>query len=232
LTHDGVVGLGPIEQCKRSLGLAIAAEKYGSRFFGNAAHPGGVLSTKDELDEDERERVRQSIEDGYRGHKQLSLMLLDGDWHYQPLGIPPEQAQFLQTRVKQDADVCRIFGVPPWLIGVPVEGSKPYANVEQEMINFVVLTIRPLLVRLESTINAQLFPMIPGRGREYFFEILVDGLLRGDGVSRFQRYQLGVRNGIYSPNEVRELENLSPYDGGDVYASQQAETAVHEEGGA
>ena len=216
LTYDGVMGLAPIQHCKLTLGLSIAAEKYGARFFGNNSHPGGILA-KDDLHDDERDAMKATIEEGYRGNNQLRFMVMNGEWKYTPIGIPPEQAQFLQTRVKQDADVCRIFGVPPWLVGVPVEGSKPYANVEQEMINFAKLTLRQLLVRIEEPINAALFPRDPVRGREYFFEFLVDGLMRGDGVSRFKQYEVGIRSRILSPNEVRELENLSPYEGGDNY---------------
>lgn len=216
LSFDGVRGLAPIQYAKQTFGLALAAEKYGQRFFGNNAHPGGVLSTKQTLDAEQRDRVKVSIEEGHRGSNQMRLMVLDGDWEYQTFGIPPEQAQFLGTRVKSDGDVCKIFRVPPWMVGVQVEGSKPYANVEQEAINFVTYSIRPWLVRIEQGLNLSLFPRESNGRRDFFVEFLADAILRGDLKSRYDAYSVSF-NRWRTRNEIRRLDNLNPVEGGDEF---------------
>lgn len=214
LSYNGVDGLSPIEYARQTFGLARAAELFGQRFFGNNAHPGGVLSTEQKIDDDEREIVKTSIEAGYRGVNQLRLMVLDGGWKYTPMGFPPEQAQFLETRVKSDADVCKIFRVPPWMVGVQIEGTKPYANVEQEAIHFVTYSIRPWLVRLEQGLNLRLFPRDVSGRRDFFCEFLADALLRGDLKSRYEAYAISY-NRWRTRNELRRLDNLSPVEGGD-----------------
>lgn len=135
---------------------------------------------------------------------------------FQPISIPPEQAQFLETRKFQTEEICRIFRVPLHLVGNLERAT--FSNIEYQSIDFVVHTIRPWLVRLEQSINKSLF--LKGERKEYFVSFVVEGLLRGDFASRMQGYSIGIQNGIYSVNEIRNLENfnlLSDEDGGNLH---------------
>jgi HK97 family phage portal protein len=132
------------------------------------------------------------------------------------LSMPPEQAQFLETRKFQIEEICRIFRVPPHLVANLERAT--FSNIEHQSISFVVHTIRPWLVRLEQAFNKSLFT---GREKgELFASFVVDGLLRGDYESRMKGYAIGIQNGFMSPNDVRSLENLNPIpeeEGGSTY---------------
>ena len=135
---------------------------------------------------------------------------------FQPIGIPPEQAQFLETRKFQTEEICRIFRIPPHLIG-DLERAT-FSNIEHQSISFVVHTIRPWLVRIEQSINKSLFS--ESEKKEYFVSFVVEGLLRGDYESRMRGYSIGIQNGFMSPNDVRSLENMNPIpdeEGGNTY---------------
>jgi HK97 family phage portal protein len=135
---------------------------------------------------------------------------------FQPIGIPPEQAQFLETRKFQTEEICRIFRIPPHLIG-DLERAT-FSNIEHQSISFVVHTIRPWLVRIEQSINKSLFS--ESEKKEYFVSFVVEGLLRGDYESRMRGYSIGIQNGFMSPNDVRSLENMNTIpdeEGGNTY---------------
>lgn len=123
-----------------------------------------------------------------------------------PIGIPPEQAQFLETRKYQTEEICRIFIVPPHLVGDLERATL--SNIEHQSISFVVHTTRPWLVRIEQSINKALFS--DEEKKKYFVSFLVEGLLRGDYESRMRGYSIGILNGFMSPNDVRSLENMNP----------------------
>jgi HK97 family phage portal protein len=213
LSFDGLVGYSPIAVAKNAIGMALATEEYGSKLFANDARPSVVLEHPGILKDPVK--VRESWNQIYQGSRNAhKVAVLEEGMSVKTLSIPPEQAQFLETRKFQIEEICRIFRVPPHLIASLDRAT--FSNIESQSISFVVHTIRPWLVRLETAFNKSLFNQ--KEKREYFVSFTVDGLLRGDFGSRMRGYSIGIQNGFLSPNDVRSLENLNPIEHGDVYA--------------
>ena len=213
LGFDGLLGHSPIAMAKNAIGMAIATEEYGANFFNNGANPGGVLEHPRILKDPER--VRKSWNSVYAGsgnaHK---VAVLEEGMSFKPIGIPPEQAQFLQTRKFQLNEIARIFRVPPHMIG-DLEKSS-FSNIEQQSLEFVKYTLTPWLSRWEMAMKKSL--LSPSEKKDYFIKHNVEGLLRGDYKTRMEGYSIGIQNGFLSPNDVRELEDLNTIEHGDVYA--------------
>ena len=213
LGFDGLVGYSPIAMAKNAIGMAIATEEYGSKFFANGASPGGVLEHPGVVKDPAR--IRESWNAVYQGSGNAHrIAVLEEGMKFQSIGIPPEQAQFLETRKFQTEEICRIFRVPPHLVANLDKAT--FSNIEHQSISFVVHTIRPWLVRLEQGMNKAL--LSPSEKGQYFVGFVVDGLLRGDYSSRMQGYAVGIQNGFLSPNDVRALENMNTIEHGDIYA--------------
>jgi len=213
LGFDGLVGYSPIAMAKNAIGMAIATEEYGAKFFANGANPGGVLEHPGVVKDPAR--IRESWNAVYQGSGNAHrVAVLEEGMKFQSIGIPPEQAQFLETRKFQTEEICRIFRVPPHLVANLDKAT--FSNIEHQSISFVVHTIRPWLVRLEQGMNKAL--LTKSEKRQYFVGFVVDGLLRGDYASRMQGYAVGIQNGFLSPNDVRALENMNSIEHGDVYA--------------
>jgi HK97 family phage portal protein len=213
LGFDGLVGYSPIAMAKNAIGMAIATEEYGGKFFANGASPGGVLEHPGVVKDPAR--IRESWNAVYQGSGNAHrVAVLEEGMKFQPIGIPPEQAQFLETRKFQTEEICRIFRVPPHLVANLDKAT--FSNIEHQSISFVVHTIRPWLVRLEQGMNKAL--LSPSEKGQYFVGFVVDGLLRGDYASRMQGYAIGIQNGFLSPNDVRALENMNTIEHGDIYA--------------
>ena len=213
LGFDGLVGYSPIAMAKNAIGMAIATEEYGGKFFANGASPGGVLEHPGVVKDPAR--IRESWNAVYQGSGNAHrIAVLEEGMKFQSIGIPPEQAQFLETRKFQTEEICRIFRVPPHLVANLDKAT--FSNIEHQSISFVVHTIRPWLVRLEQGMNKAL--LTPSEKGQYFVGFVVDGLLRGDYASRMQGYAIGIQNGFLSPNDVRTLENMNTIEHGDIYA--------------
>lgn len=215
LGFDGLVGYSPIAMAKNAIGLGIATEEYGSKFFVNGATPGGVLEHPGTLKEPEK--IRESWQSTFSGSGNSNkIAVLEEGMKYVSIGISPEQAQFLETRKFQLNEIARIFRVPPHMVG-DLEKSS-FNNMEQQSLEFVKFTLEPWLVRWEQALERSLLNF--EEKTEFFFKFNLEGLLRGDYESRMKGYSIGVQNGFLSPNDVRELENwdLIPDDeGGNQY---------------
>ncbi|NTW70670.1 MAG: phage portal protein [Eubacteriaceae bacterium] len=215
LGFDGLLGYSPIAMAKNAIGMAIATEEYGAKFFSNGANPGGVLEHPGVVKDPTR--IRESWNAVYQGSGNAHrVAVLEEGMKFQPIGIPPEQAQFLETRKFQTEEICRIFRVPPHLVASLDRAT--FSNIENQSISFVIHTIRPWLVRLEQSINKALFTDV--EKKVYFVSFIVDGLLRGDYASRMQGYSVGIQNGFLSPNDIRTLENMNlipDEEGGNLY---------------
>jgi len=215
LGFDGLIGYSPIAMSKNAIGMAIATEEYGAKFFANGANPGGVLEHPGVVKDPAR--IRESWNAVYQGSGNAHrVAVLEEGMKFQPIGIPPEQAQFLETRKFQINEIARIFRIPPHMIG-DLEKSS-FSNIEQQSLEFVKYTLDPWVVRWEQAMQRAL--LFPGEKREYFIKFNVDGLLRGDYQSRMNGYAVGRQNGWMSSNDIRELENLNriPEElGGDLY---------------
>lgn len=215
LGFDGLVGYSPIAMAKNAIGIAIATEEYGAKFFANGANPGGVLEHPGVLKDPKR--VRDSWNAVYQGSGNAHrIAVLEEGMKFQPIAIPPEQAQFIATRKFQLNEIARIFRIPPHMIG-DLEKSS-FSNIEQQSLEFVKYTLDPWVSRWEQAIQRSLFK--ESEKRRYFVKFNVDGLLRGDYQSRMQGYATGRQNGWLSANDIRELEDMNriPKDqGGDLY---------------
>jgi HK97 family phage portal protein len=215
LGFDGLVGYSPIAMAKNAIGMAIATEEYGAKFFANGANPGGVLEHPGVLKDPKR--VRDSWNAVYQGSGNAHrIAVLEEGMKFHSIGIPPEQAQFIATRKFQLNEIARIFRIPPHMIGDLDKSS--FSNIEQQSREFVKYTLDPWVSRWEQAIHKSLLK--PDEKRQYFVKFNVDGLLRGDYESRMNGYAIGRQNGWLSANDIRELEDMNriPEDqGGDLY---------------
>ena len=215
LRFDGLVGYSPIAMAKNAIGMAIACEEYGAKFFANGAAPGGVLEHPGTIKDPQR--VRESWQSTFGGSGNSNkVAVLEEEMKYTPIGISPEQAQFLETRKFQINEIARIFRVPPHMVG-DLEKSS-FSNIEQQSLEFVKYTLDPWIVRWEQSIRRAL--LTPEEKQKYFVKFNLEGLLRGDYQSRMNGYAIGRQNGWMSANDIRELENqdrIPAEEGGDLY---------------
>ena len=215
LGFDGLVGYSPIAMAKNAIGLAIATEEYGSKFFANGAAPSGVLEHPGTIKDPTKIRESWQATFGGSGNSNKIAVLEEG-MKYTPISISPEQAQFLETRKFQINEIARIFRVPPHMVGDLDKSS--FSNIEQQSLEFVKYTLDPWVVRWEQSIQRTL--LTSEEKKTYFVKFNVEGLLRGDYQSRMQGYSVGRQNGWMSANDIRELEDLDRIpaeEGGDLY---------------
>lgn len=219
LSYNGLVGYSPITKMREAIGLALATEEFGARFFGAGTHPGLIVSHPGKLGEIAHKNLRESLSTKYAGlGKAHRLLLLEEAMKVEKIGVNPEEAQFLVTRRFQLAEIARMYRVPMHMLA-DVEKGASYASIEQMSLDFVIHTLRPWMVRFEQAYNNQLF-LTDLERRRYFWEHLVDGLLRGDLASRYEAYTKARNWGWLSANDIREIENMNPLaakDGGDDY---------------
>lgn len=207
LGFNGVHGYSVVEHGRNSIGLGLATERYGSAFFGNGSRPGGVLSHPGEVPERARKRISADWENLHKGlDRAQRIAILEEGVTWQQIGIAPEDAQFLETRKLQVTEMARWLRLPPHKIG-DLERAT-FANIEEQQLDYVTSALRIWLVRWEQAILTQLFAA--EERRRFFAEHLVDGLLRGDTMKRYQAYAVGRNWGWLSADDVRELENQNP----------------------
>lgn len=212
-TRDGVLGISRIAQAREAIGLAGAAEGFGARFFGNDSRPGGILSVEGRLTDEGAGRLKRAWEAMHAGgQNRWRVAVLENGVTWQQVGIPPADAQFLETRKFQRTEIAALFRVPPHMIG-DLERAT-FSNIEQQSIEFVTYSLRPWMVRIEKAVLRDLFRITAGK-RSHFAEFLIDGLLRGDAYTRAQALAIQRQNGVITANEWREIENRNPIDGGD-----------------
>ena len=228
LGFDGLIGYSPIAMAKNAVGMTLACEAYGASFFANGANPGGVLEHPGVLKDPSK--VRESWNSVYRGvsnaHK---IAVLEEGMKYQQIGIPPEEAQFLETRKFQINEIARLYRIPPHMVGDLDKSS--FSNIEQQSLEFVKYTLDPWVIRWEQSLQRSL--LLPGEKGKYFIKLNVDGLLRGDYQSRMNGYAVGRQNGWFSANDIREMENMNPIpdeEGGNLYLINGAMTKLADAG--
>jgi HK97 family phage portal protein len=213
---DGLKGLSPIHQAREGLGLARAAEKFGARFFGNGAKPSGLLWPDGEVDEQQAQGVKESWQASNGGVNQNNIAVIPGKWHYQQVGISPEDSQFLATRKFQREDICGMFRVPPSMVGDVTKLSNN--NHEQQSLSFVTDTLRPYLCRFEQEIVRKLMPDTGRNSGKYFVQFDVSERLRGDFKTSMEGYAAGRQWGWFSANDVLTDLGENPIgEIGDIY---------------
>jgi len=214
---DGVTGISPIAHARETIGQALAAQRHENEFFSNGLRPCGIYKHPGTLSETARRNLRESLEQRHAGpgNGWRALLLEEGvDWT--PLTMSHVDAEFLESRKMTVREICGIFRVPPHMIA-DLERAT-FSNIEHQSIDFVSHTLGPWLRRIEGAIRRDL--LTPQERARYYPEFLVEGLLRGDVLSRYRAYELGLKNAFLSRNEVRARENLNPRDGGDEFLPQ------------
>ena len=228
LGFDGLIGYSPIAMAKNAVGMTLACEEYGASFFANGANPGGVLEHPGVLKDPSK--VRESWNSVYRGvNNAHKIAVLEEGMKYQQIGIPPEEAQFLETRKFQINEIARLYRIPPHMVGDLDKSS--FSNIEQQSLEFVKYTLDPWVIRWEQSLQRSL--LLPGEKGKYFIKLNVDGLLRGDYPSRMNGYAVGRQNGWFSANDIREMENMNPIpdeQGGNLYLINGAMTKLEDAG--
>lgn len=211
MSDDGVNGMSTIELARDAIGLARACEIHGATFFGNGARPGVILSTDQMLSPEAAENTRNQWERAHRGPDRSNrTAVLQGGLKVSELGGNNQESQFLEARRFQVEEVCRLFGVPPHLVGDLTRSS--FSNIEQQSLDFLTNGLMPYLRRIESSIARDLLE----GDDEYFAEFDTRGVLRADAAGRSSYYNTMWNLGVLSVNEIRSLENLNPVESGDV----------------
>lgn len=228
LGFDGLVGYSPIAMARNAIGMAMACEEYGAKFFANGASPSGVLEHPSTIKNPDK--LRESWNSLFKGSSNShQIAVLEEGLKYQPISISPNEAQFLETRKFQINEIARIFRIPPHMIG-DLEKSS-FSNIEQQSLEFVKYTLDPWVTRWEQSICRRLFK--DSEKAEYFVKFNVDGLLRGDYQSRMNGYATGRQNGWLSANDIRELENMNQIPdelGGNLYLVNESMTKLEDAG--
>lgn len=214
LGFDGLIGYSPIAMAKNAIGLSIACEEFGNNFFANGAKPSGILKTPTLIKDPTK--LQESWQSMYGGENAGKVAVLEQGMEYQQISVPPEDAQFLQTRKFQIAEIARIFRVPLHLLNELDHAT--FSNIEQQNLEYVIYTLTPYITRIEQAMNKALF--LPSEYGKYFVKFNLAGLLRGDYASRVSGYCSLIQNGVLSINDVRELEDLNKIpaeEGGDLH---------------
>ncbi|WP_436772059.1 phage portal protein [Yinghuangia sp. YIM S09857] len=214
LGFDGVRGYPVVDLAANAIGLGLATEHYGAKHFSNGSAPGGALSHPGNLSPDARRRMADDWENIHRGiDRAHRVAILEEGVTWQQVGIPNDSAQFLETRKLQVTEMARWLRLPPHKIG-DLERAT-FSNIEQQQLDYITSALGSWLMRWEQAILTQL--LLPEERSRYFAEHLVDALLRGDTLSRYQAYAVGRQWGWLSANDIREMENRNPIAGGDTY---------------
>lgn len=219
LSFDGVKGKSVISAMREAVGLGLAAQDFGATFFGNGANMEGVLESPGKLDQDVYDRLKNSWAEKHQGldnaHKPA---ILEGGMKYTRIGIPPEDAQFLETRKFQVTEIARYFGVAPHLL-FDLERSTNN-NIEAQGTEFVIYTLLQWTKRWEEELNLKL--LTTDEQKTNYFRHDLRGLMRADSAARGQYYSQMISSGVMSPNQVAELEELQAFEGGDQHFMQSA----------
>lgn len=213
LASDGIKGLSPVSLARETIGAAKAAEEHASTFFGNSAIPGGIISTKSKMGPEDKRRMRDDFHQMHGGDNKHRVGVFDMELSWQQIGMSNEDAQFLETRKFEINEIARWFRIPPHMIGDVEKSTSWGTGIEQQSIGFVRYTLRPWLKRIETAINSSL--VLPNDGNVYV-KFAVEGLLRGDSAARASYYSTMKTSMIMTTNEIRDLEDMNPIDGGDV----------------
>jgi HK97 family phage portal protein len=199
------VGLSPIGMARHSLGLSLAANDYGSKWFRDGASPSSVLETDQDMTPDQVKRVQRTWIASHAGRRHPAV--LSGGFKWKPITITPEESQFLQTREHQAVEACQMLRVPPHMLSIVSKSTSWGTGIEQQSIGYVTYTLKPWLDRIEGYLNR-----VSPRGQ--FTKFKVEGLLRGDINARYGAYRTAIDSGFMNVDEARELEDRPPVPGG------------------
>jgi HK97 family phage portal protein len=209
--YDGICGVSPIRIASQGIGLALAAEEYGARLFGSGSLATGILQTEQRLKPEQADALHKRWRDKASGMASAhDIVVLDSGANFHQLTIPPQDAQFLQSRKFQVVEIARMFGMPPHML-MEVDGSTSWGTgIEQMTLGFVIFTLQNWLIRTEQRVTQVLRP------QAVYAKYALAGLLRGDSTARAEFYTKLWNLGVFSTNDIRRLEEMAPVEGGDV----------------
>jgi len=210
-TLDGLVGMSPIQQNRNTIGLAKATERHGAKVFANGAHPAGGFTTEGTLKDEQFDRLKLQLED-YKGENAHKNLILEGGLQWFQTSMTSEDAQFLETRKFQRSEICGFYRVPPHMVGDLDRAT--FSNIESQGLSFFQTGMMPYCVRIEQR---SIKSLIAKDGKEYQAKFTANAMMRGDSKSRSEFYTRQIQNGAMSPNESRELEDMNPRPGGDIF---------------
>ena len=212
-------GLSRVETLKQSLGLNIALSDYAARFFGTGASAAGVIEFPGNLTSEQAKQLADGFDARHRNGSRRAHKtgVLSGGAKFVSTQLDPESSQALESRKFAVEEIARAFNVPLHLLGVP--GTASYASVEQNNLQFVSMTLRPLAEKVEAAFSR----LLPG---DAFIKFQFADLLRADLEARIRSYSVGAQAGFYSTNDIRRLEDLSPVEQGDQYRVPLANIAL------
>lgn len=215
LSIDGVTGIRPLQLFRENLGIAVAAEKTAGKLFGNNSRLGGILKSTQDLDDTQARRLGRRWREANTGPDNAGkTAVLSNGLEWQPIAIPPADAQLLESRKFAATEIARMLGLPPHLIADVEKSTSWGTGIEEQNIGLVVFTLQQWLDLVEQRVTRELLPGGWTAG-VWYAEYTVEGLLRGDSKSRAEFYDSMIRNGIMLANEARLKENLEPLEGGD-----------------
>ncbi|WP_416687123.1 phage portal protein [Acinetobacter junii] len=226
-TLDGLNGLNPVAYARKCFSLGLDLEAHASNLFKNGAVTSGVLETDEELTDGAFNRLKTEFTENHTGLTNVyKPMILEKGLKWKPTALNLEDSQFLETRNFQKNEICGLYRVPPHLAAMMEKMTLN--NIEHMGMSFVNYSLVPYMTRIESRIKVGLIK--PDERKKYYAKFNAGALLRGDLKSRYESYGKGIQWGFLSPNDVRELEDMDPRDGGDVYLTPMNMTTDPEEG--
>ena len=216
LTVNGIEAYRPVMLAREIIGLSMATESFSAKYFKNGTNTGGVVEHPAKLSDPAFNRLKKSMQESYEGlgnaHR---MLLLEEGMKFQKIIIPPNDSQMLESRKHQVEEIARFYNVPPHIIQDLSRAT--FSNIEEQGVYYAVHSIRPWAIRWEQAIYRCLLSEIDRR--EYFAELMIDALMRGNIESRYKAYAVGRQWGWLSINDIRNKENMDPItqDGGDIY---------------
>jgi HK97 family phage portal protein len=209
LSLDGRLGQSTVYLARQVFGLALAAEKYGAKWFGNGAVPAGIITLAGKLEDKALENLRRSWQEAYGGENRWKTAIMEQGTTFTKIGSTPNEGQFLETRKAQRVEIASLFQVPPHMIG---EVEKTKSSVEQSSIEFVLYTLGPWIAAWENELKRKLFHTVGRSAGKHFAKFETRRLLYPDATSRSEFYKTGKNWGYLNSNDIREIEDLNPID--------------------
>lgn len=220
LSLDGRVGQGTVWLARQIIGLALATEKYGAKFFGNGARPAGVLTIPSAMEEKAVENLRRSWAEAHGGENKWKVAVLEQGVKFEKIAATPEEGQMLGTRQYERAEICAVFNVPLHMVAASEKSGK--SNVEQSSLEFVQYCLMPWMTAWQMELRRKLFPKMGRTANQFFPGFDKQHLIYPDADSRGKYYASGRQWGYLTKNDIREMEGLNPDESGagDVYTVQ------------
>jgi len=216
LSPDGIQGIRPLEIHRETLGIGLAVERTAANFYAKGARLDGILSSKMDLKKAQVDKLKAQWDERTGPLNGGGVAVLDNLTSFQPISIPPQDAQILASRDFTVDEIARLFGIPPHMLGLVAKSTSWGTGIEQQVLGFIKFTLGTWIELVEQRVTRELLPGGWTSGT-WYAEYSLEGLLRGDSESRARFYHAAITDGWMNRNEVRVIENLEPADGLDEF---------------